>query len=824
MKIGIVSPSPVPFTIGGAENLHWGLLQHINRHTPHQAELIKLPSPEGNLCNLVESYRRFSRLDLSHFDLLISTKYPAWMVSHENHVCYMLHRLRGLYDTYYLCDEPEAYEGTDPAILSLTDFMGRNRGRRAALNEFFERWAEIRRRVEKHGADPAALRFPGPLAREVIHFLDGIGLAPGAIRRYAAISANVAGRRDYFPQPDRVQVIYPPSHLGGFRRGPAHHLFTVSRLDGPKRIDLLIEAMRLAKADIPLKIAGTGPDEERLRRLARGDGRIVFLGFVNDDRVVELYSESLAVLFVPYDEDYGLVTVEAMMCAKPVITVTDAGGPNEFVEDGRTGFSTVPDARAIAEKIDYLAQHPRAALEMGMRARKRVSGITWSHTVAALLAEAPAKPAATATKTGEPRSAARICVAVPFDVFPPRGGGQQRVFHLYRHLAAALGCRIDLVTLAHASQTFSRTEIAPGLHEVRVPKSTAHERAEQRISDQVGSLPVTDVAFPELFGLTPEYLRALETSARQAAGVIVSHPYCLPAVRQCCPDREIIYEAHNVEADLKADLLSASERGRRLVAETTAVEQECCRLSRCVMACSVQDSRRLQQRYGLRPEKLWLVPNGVDLESVTFCPWRRRMAEKRRLGLDSAFLALFTGSWHGPNVDALEFLLSLAPRMPEVTFLVMGSVGQAVQDRRIPPNVGLLGVVDDPTREVVLHTVDVALNPMTSGSGTNLKMLEYAAAGIPILSTPHGARGLLLADERFIEMADPAAFETALDAMRSAGTQQVKRVEQARDCVVQHYDWMVIANELAARLRRETPWFEEAGHPGRLPADTRGDR
>jgi len=147
-----------------------------------------------------------------------------------------------------------------------------------------------------------------------------------------------------------------------------------------------------------------------------------------------------------------------------------------------------------------------------------------------------------------------------------------------------------------------------------------------------------------------------------------------------------------------------------------------------------------------------------------------------------------------------------------------------VQDRRIPPNVGLLGVVDDPTREVVLHTVDVALNPMTSGSGTNLKMLEYAAAGIPILSTPHGARGLLLADERFIEMADPAAFETALDAMRSAGTQQVKRVEQARDCVVQHYDWMVIANELAARLRRETPWFEEAGHPGRLPADTRGDR
>ncbi len=825
MKIGIVAPSPVPFTIGGAENLHWGLLQYINRHTPDQAELIKLPSPEGNLRDLVASYRRFCRLDLSHFDLLISTKYPAWMVSHDNHVCYMLHRLRGLYDTYYLCDQPEAYEGTDPSVLSLTDFMRRNRGRRAALAEFFQRWDDVCRRIDDHTGEQRAFRFPGPLAREVVHFLDGIGLSPGAIRKYAAISANVAGRRDYFPQPERVQVIYPPSNLKGFRRGPGEHFFTVSRLDGPKRIDLLIKAMRLAKADMPLKIAGTGPHRDRLRRLAGGDDRIEFLGFVNDDRVVDCYSRSLAVLFAPYDEDYGLVTVEAMMCAKPVITVTDAGGPNEFVEDGRTGFSTPPEPRAIAEKIDYLAQHPQEALEMGLRGRKKVAGITWANTVAALLEKAPPKPASRAGGAGgKTPPAARICVAVPFDVFPPRGGGQQRVFHLYRHLASTLGCRIDLVTLAHSSQSFAETEVAPGLFEVRVPKSTAHERAEQRISDEVGSIPVTDVAFPELFGLTPAYGQALEKSARKAAVVIVSHPYGLPAVRRYCSGKEVIYEAHNVEADLKAALLSGSSRGARLLAETAALERECCCTSRFVMACSEQDGRRLQERYGLRPERLWLVPNGVDLESVAFCPWRRRMSEKQRLGLASAFLALFTGSWHGPNVDALEFLLTLAPRLPDMALLVMGSVGQAVQDRRIPPNVGLLGVVDDPTREVVLHTVDVALNPMTSGSGTNLKMLEYAAAGIPILSTPHGARGLLLAEERFIELAEPEGFLGALMAMRSAGAQQMRRVTQARNCVVQNYDWMVIATGLAERLRRETDWFPNGGGADCLPAEARGVR
>ncbi len=819
MKIGIVAPSPVPFTIGGAENLHWGLLDHINQHTPHQAELIKLPSPESNLRDLVDGYRRFTRLDLSYFDLLISTKYPAWMVHHANHVCYMLHRLRGLYDTYYLCDEPEVYEGRDPEIISLTDFMHRNRGRRSCLDEFFDRWDALCRRGDCRDND-GAFRFPGPLAREIVHFLDGIGLSPAAIRKYAAISANVAGRRDYFPDPKRVHVIYPPSNLTGFRRGPARHLFTVSRLDGPKRIALLIEAMKYVKADIPLKIAGSGPDEDRLRRMARGDTRVEFMGFVNDDRVMDYYSNALAVLFVPHDEDYGLVTVEAMMCGKPVITVTDAGGPNEFVENGLTGFSTPPEPQAIAEKIDYLCRHPRQAMEMGLRGQRRVAPITWTNTVAALLAEKPpGKRPAAAKGEGVEDQPAGLCVVVPFAVFPPRGGGQQRVFHLYRHLAAALSCRIDLVTLGHCSQAYMETEIAPGLFEIRVPKSAAHERAEQRISDQAGAVAVTDVAFPELFGLTPAFGEAVSRSARQACAVVVSHPFCLPAIQEACPGKEIIYEAHNVEADLKAAILAATARGRQLLERTAAVERDCCHLSRFVQACSPQDARRLQDRYGIGPEKVWLIPNGVDLESVTFCPWKERMAAKRRLGIGRVFTALFTGSWHGPNVDALLFVLELATRLPDMFFLVMGSVGQAVQDRRIPANVGLLGVVDNQTREVVLHCADVALNPMAAGSGTNLKMLEYAAAGIPILSTPHGARGLLLADERYVELAELNDFAEALESMRDNRAPMVSRIRHARDCVVEHYDWMVIASRLAGRLKRVSGWFSPAQRQAAGPAD-----
>ncbi|MEO8508171.1 MAG: glycosyltransferase, partial [Betaproteobacteria bacterium] len=92
MKIGIVAPSPVPFMQGGAERLWWNLVGHLNVHTGHQAELLKLPSPEHDLPALLASYEAFAGLDTTQFDLVITGKYPAWMVAHPRHVCYMLHR------------------------------------------------------------------------------------------------------------------------------------------------------------------------------------------------------------------------------------------------------------------------------------------------------------------------------------------------------------------------------------------------------------------------------------------------------------------------------------------------------------------------------------------------------------------------------------------------------------------------------------------------------------------------------------------------------------------------------------------------------------
>ena len=64
------------------------------------------------------------------------------------------------------------------------------------------------------------------------------------------------------------------------------------------------------------------------------------------------------------------------------------------------------------------------------------------------------------------------------------------------------------------------------------------------------------------------------------------------------------------------------------------------------------------------------------------------------------------------------------------------------QNRDIPTNVGLLGVVNEMEKNRVFSTVDFALNPMYSGSGTNLKMFDFMSAGIPIITSEFGTRGI----------------------------------------------------------------------------------
>jgi glycosyltransferase involved in cell wall biosynthesis len=804
VKIGLIAPSPVPFQMGGAEKLFWGLLRYINAETPHACDLIKLPAPEQDFWSLVDAYERFSRLDVSHFDAVISGKYPAWSVRHNHHVVYMLHRLRGLYDAYHLFRLPLQPVTENRGAVEFLEWAARieREPERPAgvVAECFDRLHAIR----ADEPESSLSRFPGPFARRVIRFLDDAALTPQSIGRFAAISRTVRDRDAYFPPHVDVSVLHPPSDIHAIGAGSDDYFFTVSRLDSAKRVGLLVDAMRHVSADVPLLIAGTGPEESYLRNRAAGDSRVRFLGPLPDKEIASYYRDALAVPYVPFDEDYGLVTVEAMMSSKPVVTTLDAGGPNELVRNAQTGYSVPPDAEAIGRALDALCNDRGMARTMGREGRKAAEPINWRAVVEGLIPVSPAR-----TRPARAR-VPKITVATTFPIHPPRGGGQSRVYHLYRHLAAFW--RVEVVSLAdHGAPPFD-AEIAPGMREIRVRKSIEHERAEQQLSADCGWLPVTDVATPRLHSLTPDFGRALRESARTSDVIVACHPYVIDPIHETAGSRAIWYEAQDIEVDLKQQAFPATKGAVDLLDDVARVEARCWRESTLVFACSQEDLDRLAVRYGRTRARLHVVPNGVAIDEVAFVGTGDRAALKQRLGLDRRPIALFMGSWHPPNLRAVERIFEMALRRLDVLFLVVGSVGMAYSKRQLPANVGIVGTVDDATRNVLLSVADVALNPMETGSGSNLKMLDYFASGVPVVSTAFGARGIDCRANSHLTISEIDRFDDAVgEVVRSDAVQIETMVRQARALVESQYDWASIA----ARFRAE---IGEA--PSSTPRDT----
>jgi glycosyltransferase involved in cell wall biosynthesis len=334
-RVAVVTPRSASGAIGGAERFYAGLRDALGS-VGLDTTIVEDTCDESNFESILRSYLRFYDLDLSGFDGVISTKAPTYAVRHPNHVCYLVHTMRVFYDMF-------DREFPNPSL---------------ALHS-------QRRRVQE---------------------LDSAALAPSRLKALHAIGEEVAVRLGAY-NGLTASVLHPPTSLSGFRRGSFRHVLLPGRLHRWKRVDLAIAAMRHVENDIELVVPGSGEDAERYRAMAAGDPRIRFLGRVSDAALLDLYADSLVVLFLPEREDLGLVTFEAFLSGKPVITCMDSGEPARLVREGVSGFVCSPNPRAIATRIEELASDPARAAAMGAAGDGAIRRITWP-TVAATLAGA----------------------------------------------------------------------------------------------------------------------------------------------------------------------------------------------------------------------------------------------------------------------------------------------------------------------------------------------------------------------------------------------------------------------------------------------------
>lgn len=343
----LICTTQVPFTTGGAE-AHVEGLRRALVEAGYNAEVVALPFKWYPPSEIMRSALAWRLLDLSEangkpVDLVIGMKFPAYLVAHERKVLWILHQHRSAYNLW----------GTPFDDLST-----------------YPEGARIREWIKQCDE-----RFI-PEARKVF-----------------ANSKVVAHRLKHYNNIESEPLYHLPPLADVLRTGgQGDYVFYPSRLEPQKRQELLIEAMRFVSTPVKVVFAGGSGNAKRYQALVKqiGGGRVTMRGFVSEQEMVQLYAGALAVCYLPFEEDYGYVTLEGMLAAKPVIVARDSGGAAEFVEHEANGLIVDPDPRAIAAALDRLYSSRESARRMGESGREQLlaKNLSWQNVVEKIVSAA----------------------------------------------------------------------------------------------------------------------------------------------------------------------------------------------------------------------------------------------------------------------------------------------------------------------------------------------------------------------------------------------------------------------------------------------------
>ena len=109
-------------------------------------------------------------------------------------------------------------------------------------------------------------------------------------------------------------------------------------------------------------------------------------GSIGDTELVEHLARCRAVCYPPSAEDYGLVTLEAFVSRKAIITCSDSGGPAELVRPDEDGLIVAPEPESLATAFRRVMDDVAFAERLGAAAEARAAEFTWDKTIPRLLA------------------------------------------------------------------------------------------------------------------------------------------------------------------------------------------------------------------------------------------------------------------------------------------------------------------------------------------------------------------------------------------------------------------------------------------------------
>ncbi len=376
----------------------------------------------------------------------------------------------------------------------------------------------------------------------------------------------------------------------------------------------------------------------------------------------------------------------------------------------------------------------------------------------------------------------------PYRVHPPVSGGPLLIDGANRGVAAN-GWRVNLFSVGVRRSLGFRGWL-PSWHQPCEGVQVYHHVSPlaiwlNRRSSQASGMPPIGID-QALSRTAPRQLRSWLATA-DVVQVEGPFGYAFAAAHRP-PYTPVVLICHNVESVLAKD----QKMSPRVVGTIHDMEQHAVLEADAVVVLTEADRNTLLACYGANPDRIHIVPVGVGRDRFTPVDALSRRRIRERLALSGKTVAVFTGARYPSNIEALHQLERLAadPTLPpDMVFLVLGRVGELASgmQRVVAP-----GFVTDVVP--YLQAADLAVNPMVSGGGMHLKILEFMAVGLPVLSTPFGLRGVVHPYPAGVWEHPLSAWPSVLENLPPA-MERRSMGDANREWVGQRYGWDMIGKQ-----------------------------
>ena len=348
----------------------------------------------------------------------------------------------------------------------------------------------------------------------------------------------------------------------------------------------------------------------------------------------------------------------------------------------------------------------------------------------------------------------KIVIVSPFPIYPIVSAGASRIYQLEKLLSHDF----DVI---HFSQGVNRNLMTSYLLKGRSYKRIKVGKHYEIIQSynfihNISLFLISRIKAPwffagQLLKIIP--IKQLSNMIKDADVIQVEHPWQFDAINEIAKRKGIpvVLSIHNIEEDTAKFNILDNPTKNIFVNLIKNVEEKAYKKAENIVFISAQEKEYF---LGIDQLKRYLL--------IPMCP-NEDLFKIKRNRKRSIYTTLFSGSSWPPNVEALKIIEQLAKKNScnkQLEFLIVGGVGEG---KKNTPNIRYTGKVDSVIS--YFSKADIFINPITSGSGISLKIIEALAAGLPVITTRFGARGYNLEDEKHVLFSEINSFNTCLNKL-----------------------------------------------------------